>query len=80
MVNKRDVHALLDLLAGCVEHLDDPENVNWNHVGSMAHLRRQLIGLAIGLLGESEPNVRPRLEQAPCADDASVADALIDTL
>ena len=84
-VNKRDVLALLDLLAGCVEnHPSQPRGeANWGHVGDMAHLREGLMEIAIGFAlradGDEEA-ARRRLEDALCAEDEHVGEALIDAM
>ena len=83
--NKRDVHALLDLIAGCVDcHPRVPQDAaDWGDVGDIAHLRERLMAIAVGFaLGAdlSETNARRRLEDALCTEDEHVAGALIDSM
>jgi hypothetical protein len=83
--NKRDVLALLDLVAGCVDcHPRQPTGeAAWGHVGDIAHLRDRLMEIAVGFaLGPDgdEQAARRRLEEALCAEDDDVAEALIDAM
>jgi hypothetical protein len=82
--NKRDVLALLDLIAGCVDcHPSQPHggDATWGHIADVAHLRARLMEIAIGFaLGPDgdEQAARRRIEEALCADDEHVGEALID--
>jgi hypothetical protein len=83
--NKRDVLALLDLIAGCVEHHPRHvfEKATWANVGDIAHLRDRLMEIAVGFgLGPDgdEQAARRRIEEALCAEDEHVAEALIDAV
>jgi hypothetical protein len=83
--NKRDVLALLDLIAGCVDcHPSQPHgDATWGHVGDIAHLRERLVEIAVGFgLGADgdEQAARRRIEEALCIDDEHVAEALIDAM
>lgn len=83
--NKRDVLALLDLIAGCVDcHPSQSQgNATWGHVGDMAHLRSRLMELAVGFgLGPDgdEQAARRRIEEALCTEDEHVGEALIDAI
>ena len=84
--NKRDVLALLDLIAGCVDcHPSQPqgENATWGHVGDIAHLRSRLMEIATGFaLGPDgdEQVARRRIEEALCTEDEHVGEALIDAM
>lgn len=83
--NKRDVLALLDLIAGCVENHPRHvfEKATWANVGDIAHLRDRLmeiaVGFAVGPDGE-EQVARRRIEEALCAADEDVGEALIDAM
>jgi hypothetical protein len=83
--NKRDVMALLDLIAGCVENHPRHvfEKATWANVGDIAHLRDRLmeiaVGFAVGPDGE-EQTARRLIEEALCADDEHVGEALIDAM
>jgi hypothetical protein len=83
--NKRDVLALLDLIAGCVDcHPSQPHgDATWGHVGDIAHLRERLVEIAVGFgLGADgdEQAARRRIEEALSIDDEHVAEALIDAM
>jgi hypothetical protein len=83
--NKRDVMALLDLIAGCVDNHPSQafEKPTWGHVGDIAHLRDRLMTIAMGFaLGPDgdEQAARHRIEEALCADDEHVGEALIDAV
>ena len=83
--NKRDVLALLDLLAGCVENHPrmGVARPTWANVGDVAHLRGRLLELATGFaLGPDgdEEAARRRIEEGLCAGDEDVAGALIDAM
>lgn len=83
--NKRDVLALLDLIAGCVDcHPSQPHgDATWGHVGDIAHLRGRLMDIAMGFaLGPDgdEQAARRRLEEALCTEDEHVGEALIDAM
>ena len=83
--NKRDVLALLDLIAGCVDcHRSQPHgDATWGHVGDIAHLRGRLMEIAVGFaLGPDgdEQAARRRIEEALCTEDENVAEALIDAM
>ena len=83
--NKRDVLALLDLIAGCVENHPRQvfEKATWANVGDVAHLRDRLMEIAVGFgLGPDgdEQAARRRIEEALCAEDENVAEALIDAM
>jgi hypothetical protein len=83
--NKRDVLALLDLLAGCVDcHPSQTfEKATWGHVGDIAHLRGRLMEIAVGFgLGPDgdEQAARRRIEEALCTEDEHVGEALIDAM
>ena len=82
--NKRDVLALLDLIAGCVETPCQPfERATWGHVGDIAHLRSRLMEIATGFaLGpdRDERAAQRRIEEALCAEDDEVGGALIDAM
>ena len=72
--NKRDVLALLDLIAGCVDNHPSQvfEKATWGHVGSIAYLRGRLMEIATGFaLGAdgSEEAARRRIEEALGGDD-----------
>jgi hypothetical protein len=84
-VNKRDVLALLDLIAGCVDchPRQQFEKATWGHVGDIAHLRERLMEIAVGFaLGPDgdEQAARRRLEEALCTEDEHVGEALIDAM
>jgi hypothetical protein len=83
-VNKRDVLALLDLIAGCVDcHPRQQFEKAWGHVGDIAHLRERLMEIAVGFtLGPDgdEQEARRRLEEALCTEDEHVGEALIDAM
>ena len=83
--NKRDVLALLDLIAGCVDNHPSQtfEKATWGHVGDVAHLRSRLMELAVGFaLGpdRSEQAARRRIEEALCTEDEHVGEALIEVM
>ena len=83
--NKRDMLALLDLIAGCVENHPRHvfEKATWANVGDAAHLRERLVEIAVGFgLGPDgdEQAARRRIEEALCTDDEHVAEALIDAV
>ena len=83
--NKRDVLAVLDLIAGCVDcHPSQPHgDATWGHVGDIAHLRERLMEIAVGFaLGPDgdEQAARRRLEEALCTEDEHVGEALIDAM
>jgi len=83
--NKRDVLALLDLIAGCVDcHPSQPHgDASWGQVGDIAHLRARLMEIAVGFgLGPDgdEQAVRRRIEEALCTEDEHVGEALIDAM
>ena len=83
--NKRDVLALLDLIAGCVDcHPSQPQgDATWGHVGDIAHLRDRLMEIAVGFgLGPDgdEQAARRRIEDALCTGDEHVGEALIDAM
>ena len=83
--NKRDVLALLDLIAGCVDNHPSQtfEKATWGHVGDVAHLRSRLMELAVGFaLGPDgdEQSARRRIEEALCTEDEHVGEALIDAM
>jgi len=83
--NKRDVMALLDLIAGCVENHPRQafDHATWGHVGDIAHLRDRLMEIAVNFAVEpdgDEQAARRRLEEALCADDEYVGEALIDAV
>ena len=83
--NKRDVLALLDLIAGAVEsHPSQPRGeAKWDHVGDMAHLRQGLMEIAVGFALRAdgdEDAARRRLEEALGTDDEHVGEALIDAM
>jgi hypothetical protein len=85
LANKRDVFALLDLIAGCVDcHPSQPHgDATWGHVGDIAHLRERLVEIAVGFgLGPDgdEQSARHRIEEALCTDDENVGEALIDAM
>jgi hypothetical protein len=83
--NKRDVLALIELIAGAVDchpklATDKP---TWSRVGDLADLRERLVAIAVGLaLGPdgSETVARRGIEEALCASDDDVAEALIDAM
>ena len=80
--NRRDVMALLDLIVGVVDaHPKTFDKATWGHVGSISDLRGRLMEIAayfaLGRDGEDEP-ARRRVEEALCAQDERVADALIE--
>ncbi len=82
--NKRDVLALLDLIAGCVEcHPKMVGEPSWGLAGDLAHLRQQLVAIAtsiaLGPDGE-ESAARRGIEAALCEGDEHVADALINAM
>jgi len=83
--NKRDVLALLDLIAGCVDcHPSQPQgDATWGQVGDIAHLRDRLMEIAVGFaLGPDgdEQAARRRIEEALCTEDEHVGEALIDAM
>ncbi|MCA9557183.1 MAG: hypothetical protein KC583_01355 [Myxococcales bacterium] len=83
--NKRDVLALLDLIAGCVDcHPSQTfEKATWGNVGDIAHLRGRLMEIAVGFgLGPDgdEQAARRRIEEALCSEDEHVGEALIDAM
>jgi hypothetical protein len=83
--NKRDVLALLDLIAGCVDcHPSQPHgDATWGHVGDIAHLRERLMEIAVGFAlapDGDEQAARRRIEEAMCAEDEHVGEALIDAM
>jgi hypothetical protein len=83
--NKRDVLALLDLIAGCVDcHPSQPHGeASWGQVGDIAHLRERLMEIAVGFaLGPDgdEQAARRRLEEALCTEDEHVGEALIEAM
>ncbi len=83
--NKRDVLALLDLIAGCVENHPSQvfEKATWGRVGDIAHLRERLMEIAVGFgLGHDgdEQAARGRIEEALCTEDEHVGEALIDAM
>ncbi len=83
--NKRDVLALLGLIAGCVDcHpklvADKP---TWSLAGDVAHLREQLVAIATGIAltpDGSEQAARRGIESALGTDDEDVAEALINAM
>lgn len=83
--NKRDVLALLDLIAGCVEnHPSQPfDKATWGNVGDIAHLRERLMEISVGFaLGpdRDEQAARRRIEAALSEGDEHVGEALIDAM
>jgi len=84
-VNKRDVLALLDLIAGCVDNHPSQvfDKATWARVGDIAHLRARLMEIAVGFgLGADgdEQAARQRIEEALCTEDEHVGEALIDAM
>jgi hypothetical protein len=83
--NKRDALALLDLIAGCIENhpREQVDRVTWGHVGDAAHVRERLMAIAIGFAlrpDGDEQAARRRIEEALCAEDEHVGEALIDAM
>jgi len=83
--NKRDVLALLDLIAGCVDwHPSQPHgDASWGHVGDIAHVRERLMEIAVSFgLGPDgdEHAARRRIEEALGTEDEHVGEALIDAV
>jgi hypothetical protein len=83
--NQRDALALLDLIAGCIENhpREQVARVTWGHVGDAAHVRERLMEIAVGFaLGpEGDERVaRLRIEEALCADDEHLGEALIEAM
>jgi len=83
--NKRDALALLDLIAGCIENhpREQVDRLTWGHVGDAAQVRERLMEIAIGFaLGPDgdEQAARRRIEEALCAGDEHVGEALIDAM
>jgi len=83
--NKRDVLALLDHIAGCVDSHPSQvfERATWGNVGDIAHLRERLMEIAVGFgLGPDgdEQAARHRIEEALCTEDEHVGEALIDAM
>lgn len=83
--NKRDALALLDLIAGCIENhpREQVDRVTWGHVGDAAHLRERLLEIATGFAlvpDGDEHDARRRIEEALCANDEHVGEALIDAM
>jgi len=83
--NKRDVLALLDHIAGCVDNHPSQvfERATWGNVGDIAHLRERLMEIAVGFgLGPDgdEQAARHRIEEALCTEDEHVGEALIDAM
>lgn len=84
-VNKRDVLALLDLIAGCVDcHPSQPHgDATWGHVGDIAHLRDRPMEIAVGFgLGPEgdERAAQRRIEEALCTEDEQLGEALIEAM
>jgi len=83
--NKRDVLALLDHIAGCVDNHPSQlfDKATWGHVGDIAHLRERLMEIAVGFgLGPDgdERAAQRRIEEALCTEDEHVGEALIDAV
>lgn len=83
--NKRDVLALLDLIAGCVDNHPSQvfETATWGRVGDIAYLRERLMEIAIGfaLAPDGDESIaRDRIEEALCAEDEHVGETLIDAM
>lgn len=83
--NKRDVLALLDLIAGCVENHPSQvfDQATWAQVGDIAQLRERLMEIAAGFaLGpdRDEQAAHRRVEEALCTEDEHVGEALIDAM
>ncbi|OHE61577.1 MAG: hypothetical protein A2Z99_20505 [Treponema sp. GWB1_62_6] len=84
--NKRDVLALIDCIAGCIDNHPSQiveSSATWSHVGSIAHLRGRLVELATGFAlsaDMSEEAARCRVEKALDAEDEHVDEALIDAV
>ena len=83
--NKRDVLALLDFIAGCVENHPRHafETARWGNVGDIAHVRSRLMEIAVGYAigaDNSEESARRRLEDALGEDDEHVAEAMIEAV
>ena len=83
--NKRDVLALLDHIAGCVDNHPSQvfERATWGNVGDIGHLRERLVEIAVGFgLGPDgdEQAARRRIEEALCEEDEHVGEALIDAM
>lgn len=83
--NQRDALALLDLIAGCIENhpREQVDRVTWSHVGDAAHVRERLLEIAIGFAlvpDGCEQAARRRIEEALCAEDEHVGEALIDAM
>jgi hypothetical protein len=76
-INKRDVLALLDLIAGCVDcHPSQPHgDATWGHVGDIVHLRERLMEIAVGFglaPDRDEHLARCRIEGALSEEDSSL--------
>jgi len=83
--NKRDALALLDLIAGRIENhpREQVDRLTWGHVGDADQVRERLMEIAIGFaLGPDgdEQAARRRIEEALCAGDEHVGEALIDAM
>ncbi len=83
--NKRDVLALLDLIAGCVDNHPSQvfETATWGRVGDIAHVRARLMEIAIGFgLGPEgdEQEARRRIEETLGTEDDHLGEALIDAM
>ena len=83
--NKRDVLALLDFIAGCVENHPRHafETARWGNVGDITHIRGRLMEIAVGYAigaDNSEESARRRLEEALGEDDEHVTEAMIEAV
>ena len=82
--NIRDALALMGLIAGFANNeVDREDRATWAQVGDAAHLRDRLMQIAMGLAlrpDGDEGEARRRIEEALCAGDDEVAEALIDAL
>lgn len=82
---KRDVLALLDLIAGCVEnHPSQPEGeADWGHVTNIAYVRARLIDAAVLFAVKRDgdvPGAVARIEEALRQPPEDVDQALIDAM
>ena len=80
--NKRDVMALLDHIAGCVDnHPLLWTGTDWGNVGDMANIREKLMEIALIFAvsrDNSEDNARRRIEEALDEADEHLTEALIE--
>jgi len=77
--NIRDIKAILDHLAGCVDnHPTMMGTPTWSSASDVARLRAKLVEVAAYFVGDVMAH--GAVDDALCADDTDVVEALIETV